>query len=278
MARDDNFRAAPGRSIQLTPPAGQVSASDAVPAVSSGLYSPFAKPDSERQPGGIAPTLQHRAIPHARLTASGWALWRPDAGAASLSDGQLGGSQAGMRIAYPIASLGAGGQLKINARVSAPLGRRLGKEGAFGVALLRPLSVPVELIVERRVALDNGGRNAFAAIAAGGVDALQVAGPWTLNGYLQAGVVGARKRDAFADGGASLRRPVGRAAGMPFDVGIGVWGAAQPGLRRLDVGPEAALRLHGSPVPLRVAAQWRFRMAGNARPASGPAIVVSSDF
>jgi hypothetical protein len=205
-------------------------------------------------------------------------LWRPDAGATALSDGQLGGSQAGMRVGYPLARLGWVGQLRAHARVSAPLGGRLGKESAFGVALFRPADAPVEVIVERRVALDGGGRNAFAIIATGGVDELRVAGPWTLNGYLQAGVVGVRKRDAFADGGASLRRPLARAAGMPLDVGVGVWGATQPGLRRLDIGPEASLRLRGAPVSLRVAAQWRFRMAGNARPASGPAIVMGGDF
>ena len=53
-----------------------------------------------------------------------------------------------------------------------------------------------------------------------------------LDGYAQAGVVGIRSRDFFADGGLAVSRPVwGR-----FSAGMGVWGGYQPGLYRVDAG------------------------------------------
>jgi hypothetical protein len=86
-------------------------------------------------------------------------------------------------------------------------------------------------------------------------------------------VVGRRARDLFADGALRLSRQVG-----PVELGAGAWGAAQRGARRLDAGPSLSWRL---PVPnanLRLQADWRFRIAGDAMPRSGPALTLAADF
>ena len=60
--------------------------------------------------------------------------------------------------------------------------------------------------------------------------------------------------------------------------GAGVWGAAQPGAARLDVGPHIALRIPAAGTSIAIAADWRFRIAGDARPGSGPTLTIASDF
>ncbi|WP_265569659.1 hypothetical protein [Sphingomicrobium nitratireducens] len=59
------------------------------------------------------------------------------------------------------------------------------------------------------------------------------------------------------------------------DGGFGVWGSAQPGLSRLDAGPRLSMPLGKR---MRVHADYRFTLAGNARPGSGPAVTVAGDF
>ena len=61
-------------------------------------------------------------------------------------------------------------------------------------------------------------------------------------------------------------------------LGAGAWAAAQPGLARLDLGPQAALRLPVAGRAVTVAADWRLRVAGNARPGSGPTVTLGTDF
>ena len=82
-----------------------------------------------------------------------------------------------------------------------------------------------------------------------------------------------RSRDLFVDGAARVGARIGG-----VDVGGGVWGAAQPGLARLDIGPQASVRLPLAGTGIRLSADWRFRIAGDAAPASGPTLTVGTDF
>ncbi|MBS1239358.1 MAG: hypothetical protein H6R45_64, partial [Proteobacteria bacterium] len=58
----------------------------------------------------------------------------------------------------------------------------------------------------------------------------------------------------------------------------GAWGGAQKGAARLDIGPSASLQLKLGEANSRVSMDWRFRVAGEARPASGPALTISAGF
>lgn len=192
------------------------------------------------------------------------------------SSGSLGGSQAGLRLTYrPLPSVGL--HLRTSTALM-PQGRggqtMAGGEGAIGVSV-QPLSrVPIRLLAERRQRLGpalGGGRNAFALLAEGGLYGREIAYGIQLDGYGQAGIVGTRSRDLFADGAlAATYAFLPRAA-----IGGGIWGGVQPGLSRIDAGPRLSYQL--SP-RLRVHLDYRFRMTGNADPPSGPALTLSGGF
>lgn len=87
--------------------------------------------------------------------------------------------------------------------------------------------------------------------------------------------MGFRSRDFFADGKLSLLSPIRR---TPLKLGASLSGGAQPGVERLDMGPELQVRLPLVPVAARIGIEWRERIAGRAAPASGPAITLGADF
>ncbi len=219
-----------------------------------------------------APWLAFPAQPprldNARWSASGWILLRDEGdGSALAAGGILGGSQMGARIAYSL-----GERVALSARAYLPLRREPGAEVAAGFDWRPAPTLPVNLLAERRQRLGRDGRNAFALTAYGGASR-DIAPRVRLDLYGQAGMVGLRSRDLFVDGAARLTRRIG-----PVEAGAGAWGAAQPGLARLDAGPSLAWRLPVPAANLRLQADWRFRIAGDAAPRSGPALTLAVDF
>lgn len=202
-----------------------------------------------------------------RWTASAWVHSRGGDAPALAPGGLLGGSQAGAGIAYQISPA-----VLLTARASAPLRRTAGAEAAVGVEWKPLPAVPLRLLAERREAVGRDGRSAFSVTLHGGVGDVPLPGGFRLDAYGQAGAVGARSRELFAELSGRAARPVG--AGV--SVGAGAWAAAQPGAARFDIGPSATLRLpklHAS-----LSADWRFRVAGGASPGSGPALTLWKDF
>jgi len=222
-----------------------------------------------------ATTMPQQSLPQAalkarmdRLQLSAWALLRGRPGPSSLATGgTLGGSQAGARLTYNLSPL-----IAASLRTSSPVGGARGGEVAAGVRFTPFRSIPVSLTAERRQAIGStGGRSAFALFVEGGVYQRPIAWGFALDTYAQAGVVGARRRDLFADGGFTLTKPLfGR-----FSAGFGVWGGVQPGLYRVDVGPRVSMKVRNN---MRVHLDWRQRLAGNAEPGSGPALTLAADF
>lgn len=207
-----------------------------------------------------------------RLQLSTWALLRSQqagvAGSQPLaSGGSLGASQAGARLTYNFTR-----QIAATFRSSSNVGRR-GGEVAAGVRIQPLAGVPVWLNAERRqrVGRYGGGRSAFALFFESGVYDRAMPFHFLLDGYVQGGVVGLRRRDRFIDGGLTLTQPVYR----QFSAGAGVWGGAQPGLYRVDAGPRVTIRVRPN---LKVHVDYRQRLAGNATPGSGPAITLAGDF
>ena len=96
--------------------------------------------------------------------------------------------------------------------------------------------------------------------------------------YAQGGYVGGKGATPFVDGQLRLDRTLARAGRFELRAGGGVWGGAQRGAARLDVGPSVTLGLPLGSGGARVAADWRFRVAGDAAPKSGPAITLSAGF
>lgn len=204
-----------------------------------------------------------------RLQLTSWALLRgaPQPGALA-SGGTLGGSQAGARLTYAFTRW-----LAASVRTSSPFGGSRGAEVAAGVRLTPFRSIPVAFTAERRqsISRDGGGRSAFALFAEGGLYRRPMPLDFSLDAYLQAGVVGFNSRDLFADGAFAFTRPIwGRVS-----AGFGVWGGAQPGLYRVDAGPRISVRVRNN---VYANIDWRQRIVGNARPASGPALTLGADF
>lgn len=207
-----------------------------------------------------------------RWSASAWLLVRQSRGGTPLAPGGLlGGDQAGARLLYRLNG-SPERALSLSGRLYAPLGRPGSAEAAVGVDWRPIAGIPVNILAERRQALGREGRSAFSLTLYGG-RSLELRNGIRLETYAQAGIVGARRRDLFADGAVRIGVPVG-----PVEIGGGAWAAAQPGARRLDVGPQVSFRLPVERMNLRVSADWRLRVAGNAEPGSGPALTLGTDF
>ncbi len=205
-----------------------------------------------------------------------WLLWRPDGGSARglTSGGQLGASQAGARLdidLFPTAKP----KVTAYARVSAALVRPAAPEAAIGLSLQPARRLPVSLALERRIALGRDARDAMAVMVVGGFGPAAIAGPLHAEAYAQGGIVGFQARDAFVDGKLSLFTPLPRSA---LRLGGSVSGGAQPGVHRIDIGPELQVRLPLPAASARLAVEWRERIAGRASPASGIAITLAADF
>lgn len=208
-----------------------------------------------------------------RWSGSAWAFLRGGGRATMLSPGQVGGGQAGARILYRIDR-----HLSAAARISTAIGGARQTEAAAGLDWKPVDGLPIHLMAERRIAIDRGGRNALTMGAAGGVDDVRIASGWRLDAYGEAGVVGVHRRDLYADGAARIARSIALGGGKSIALGGGVWGAAQPGASRLDIGPSIVIRLPVERRTVAVALDWRERVLGHARPGSGLALTVATDF
>ena len=236
-----------------------------------------ALPQAEEGPASlqVTPTARRKLD---RLQLSSWAMLRGRPGSQSLATGGLlGGSQAGARLTYALDR-----RLALSLRSSTPIGGSQGGELAGGIRLTPFPSIPLALTAERRQAIGrSGGRSAFAMFVEGGIYDQRMLWRFKLDGYGQAGVVGARSRDMFAEGGFMLTRPLfdrftlNRQLFGELSAGFGLWGGVQPHLYRVDVGPRLSLRVRNN---VRVHLDWRQRLAGQAEPGSGPAVTLAGDF
>jgi hypothetical protein len=142
----------------------------------------------------------------------------------------------------------------------------------------RPLRhVPLTVTIERRIGLDRGGRDAFGMGVLGGFDRV-VAPKLRIDAYGQTGLVGLKRRDAYVDGALRAERELLGATRVRLGIGAGAWGGAQPGVARLDLGPQLVAHVPVAAGGLRVGAEWRQRVAGDARPGSGPVLSLGADF
>lgn len=247
--------------------------------------APGRSPSSERlAPRFVAPTVPSAIatatpatvfLPRqraSRWSGAAWVLLRDEGGESALAPGgTLGGSQAGARILYRVNG-DPERPLALSARLYLPLRRTQGAELAAGLDWRPFARLPLHVLVERRQAIGSEGRSAFGLTLYGGHSG-RLPGGLGFDTHVQAGLVGLRSRDLFVDGSARVWAPVGR-----FQVGGAAWAAAQPGAERLDAGPQISYRLPVGRADLRLTADWRFRLAGDAAPGSGPAFTIASDF
>jgi hypothetical protein len=233
--------------------------------------APAAGPFAGARASPVAAQQWPRAMA-GRWSASAWLSVRPGTGlGAAPGGGQLGGSQAGARLAY---MLDAGNRIALYGRLTAPLAGR-GKEAAAGVEW-QPTSLPMRLIAEQRVGFD-GVRGGPGLGLVGGIDEA-LGGGFRFESYAQAGAVARERIEPYADGAARATRTLAEEGGVRLAVGGGAWGGAQRDAARLDLGPSATVALPLGDAHVRVALDWRQRVAGDALPGSGLALTIGSDF
>ncbi len=265
-----------GNMVELGPPflAGSDDAdADAAPFAGTARAADLAMP---LWPMGAAPTAQS-ARTSRRFGLYAYLFVRPNAGSGATAT-SYGGSQMFVRAHWRPGEGGLGGRSMAYARVSRDLTKAGRAEFAIGGAVQPVAALPVSVHGERRVRPN--GPDASAAFVTGGVSGVPLPQNVSLNAYAQGGATwtGGDKGVGFFDGQASLTMPVRRAKGWRADAGVLAAAGGQDDTARLDVGPVLTLSAGQNGGQVQGQVGWRFRVAGKAAPAHGPAITLSVGF
>lgn len=221
------------------------------------------------------------AMEKKRFSGDGWLLLR-DGGTALTATGarlpSYGRSQAGGVLRYHLAP-GSVRDPQAYARASAALVDDDEVEVALGLNA-RPLAgLPFRAHAEARVTRQSGRTEIRpSAFVTTGFENARLPLGFAARGYGQAGYVGGDFHTPFADGFIVADRSLARFDLAHVKAGAGVWGGAQKGASRIDVGPSANLELTIGEMPTRLSLDYRVRVAGDARPASGAALTLSTGF
>jgi len=258
----------PARAVPAPPPAPATSVAESRVQLALLALAGFSSVETLSRPVAPPPALP-QPIGAPRLTVSLWALARP--GSATGGPVQLGGGQAGLRVRMPVTD---SGRAAVATRIATPLAGQ-GREAAVGVEW-RPVAAPVAIVVERRMALDQGRNGTGLGLIAGFDRALP--GDMGIEAYGQAGAVARDRIEPYADGAARVLHPVTTIGRSAVKLGIGSWGGAQRGAMRMDIGPSLVAAIPVGRSAVRLSLDWRQRVAGDAAPGSGPALTLGSDF
>ena len=239
------------------------------------------------QPSPPPPLLAAAAV--SRWSGNAWVLVREgsarSAGGLAAASGfpSYGASQAGGVLRYALAP-GSPRAPQAYLRLSRAIGGFAEGEAAVGLSARPFARIPLRLLGEARVQRGSGGtRVRPAASLVSELPPVRLPLGVVGEAYAQVGYAGApigskRGATAFFDVQAVADRALASAGLAELRVGAGAWSGGQKGATRLDLGPRASLHLDTAPARSRLALDWRFRVAGNAQPASGPTLTFSAGF
>ena len=209
-----------------------------------------------------------------------YSFWRRGSSpAATLGNGQYGGSQSAVIAAIPVLRFGGNpghSRLSMAGRISVAHGSVREKEWAAGVRWRPVARIPVQVIAERRFC-DNRP-DAFAALVAGGQSGVKLPLGFQLDGYGQAGFVSGQGGGPFADVAVQAHRSIPQSQRASFAIGAGIWGGGQDNVMRIDIGPNMRANVRAGSALFQLDASWRVRVAGHAQPGNGPAMTLSTSF
>lgn len=263
---------APGRLTDGEVPAG-------LPSFFSGV--PSSRPTTG--PGTLLEGQLGRPVGRpSRWSMDAWTLYR-GYGDKTPAKGTLpatyGASQAGGVLRYRLA-MNDPRKPSAYLRTTSTLGALTETTLALGLSA-RPLaSVPVIVALEGR-GIEQNGKHRFqgALMAVTELPPIALPGDLRAEVYGQAGYVAGRYATPFADGQARVDRHLFTLGRNELRIGAGGWGGIQKGASRLDLGPGATVSVPlNAKVFSRLALDWRFRVAGNAAPGSGPAVTFGAGF
>jgi hypothetical protein len=188
---------------------------------------------------------------------------------------QYGGSQSGVIGSYALTKNGdAGPSLFVRAAVTP--GRFAEQENAAGLRLRPIVSLPLTFVIERRFRVKSSDQS--AVYVAGSVDDVALVAGFRARGFAQSGIILGRKPDWFFDTGVRADQEILRRGKLKLSLGAGGWAGGQRQAQRLDLGPSVRGNFDLGGIQIEVAADWRLRVAGNARPNNGPALTISTGF
>jgi hypothetical protein len=241
-------------------------------------------PESPAQEHGAAAPPAHRQAPASRWSADGWLLLRHEGVSRPILADRpsYGRSQTGVVTRYAVAP-GSAVQPRVHLRAASALSGQRERELAAGVSARPFPGVPVLAVAEVRAevrAVEAGAGRHFRPAAYAVTELPPAALPLGLRAeaYVQGGYVGGDFATAFVDGQARTESLLTRVGEGALSAGAGAWGGAQRASSRLDVGPTASVTFQLGEMRGRLAADYRFRVAGTATPADGPTLTLSAGF
>lgn len=210
-----------------------------------------------------------------RLQLYGYNFWRQRSGGAGLApNAQYGGSQYGAIATWDLLGQAGRGPALLLRASGTPDGAQ--REVAVGTRWQPKQDWPVSLSLERRFRANSP--DSFAGYLAGGVDRLPIVGRLVLDAYGQAGYSIGGQSSPFVDAHARLQYPIAQPLGIPLRLGGGTWLGGQKGTFRGDVGPTLSADIDARLTKFTLQVDWRKRIVGNAAPADGLAVTVSTGF
>ena len=247
-------------------------------AAMAGLPSP----QSLLRDGDALPDLARvRAGAERRWSGDGWLMWRQGGATPThgLAPPTYGASQGGVVLRYRLAP-SSGLQPTLYLRVTGALDGSGQADSAFGFSA-RPIArLPVIAAVEARLSRFSNGSAHLRPAAMVVTELTPQPMPFAMRAemYAAAGYVGGTAATAFVDGQLRVDHHVASFGPSELRAGGGMWGGAQQGAGRLDIGPTATMRIAGDRFAARLGVDWRMRVAGDAAPTSGPAVTLSAGF
>jgi hypothetical protein len=244
-----------------------------------------AAPQQPARPTPPMPATLAQATAPSRWSGDAWLLVRRGSGGLAAAAGfpSYGASQGGGVIRYALAPASAHAP-QAYLRISRAIGGFDESELAAGLSARPFAGVPLRLLGEARVQRGAGvTRVRPAASLVSEFPPLRlplgIAGEaYAQVGYAAAPLGQSHGATPFFDVQAIAERKLASMGPAELRLGGGVWSGGQKGAARLDLGPRASLRLATGPATSRLALDWRFRVAGNASPASGPTLTLSAGF
>lgn len=217
-------------------------------------------------------------LPH--WSADGWILLRRGAQGFAPGSGvaaTYGASQVGAVVRYRLSSSSL--QPRVYLRASSAVDRPRDAELAVGLAVRPVKALPVVAQAEARV-LSAGAavRVRPAAMLVSALNPVELPLGLRAETYAAAGYIGGKDATGFAEGQVRVNRVVARLGEARLRLGVGAWAGAQKGASRADMGPSATIGLPMGSGNASLSADWRFRIAGQASPDSGPALTISAGF
>ena len=236
------------------------------------------------QAAPLAPTtagVERRLQGTALWQMDGWLMMRSGSTAATGAGERpaaYGSSQAGAVLSFRLAPSSLH-RPAIYARASKALVEGGESELALGLRA-RPLAaLPLDVHAELRATRSEGMTELRpSAFVTGGLERDDLPLGLLARGYGQAGWVGGKYATGFVDGQIVAERDIAEFDLGQLSAGIGTWGGAQRGAKRLDIGPTASFKVEIGDAPARLSADYRIRVAGDAAPGSGVAVTLIGGF